>query len=155
MSFSIPKDKISATLRLEDGTSLEVNLFLAQPIDGVRTERPSDLLTGVEFIPVSQESGGFRIVRRSAIASLTVRADVESGGELSVEDLAGGFAKKTDLEVRTRGGALLKGTAVYLLPEGQQRVQDMLNQPDALLMLRDGDLVHLVPKTQIIDVRPL
>ena len=155
MSFSIPKDKVSATLLLEDGTALEVELFLAQPIDGVRTERPSDLLTGVEFIPISQKDGSFRIVRRSAITSLTVRADVEYGGELSVEDLAGGFAKKTDLEVRTRSGAVLKGTVIYLLPEGQQRVQDLLNQPDPLLMLRDGDLVHLLSKTQIVDVRPL
>lgn len=156
VTFAIPKHRVRATIHLEGDGPREVDLFLADSIDGYRPERPSDVLASSQlFIPVTDaEGGGLRIVQRAAILIITVAAEVEATGELSVEDLAAGLARKSAIEVRVRGGVTLRGTVVYVLPEAQQRLVDFANQTDALLSLRDGDVVHLVPKAHVVDIRP-
>lgn len=134
-----------------------MDLFLADSIDGYRPERPSDVLTSPQqFIPMvdAVEGGAVRIVQRTAIHMMTVAAEIEAGGELSVEDLAAGQARKTAIEVRVRGGLTVRGTVVYVLPEAQQRLVDYANQQESLLSVRDGDAVHLIPKVHVIDLRP-
>ena len=156
VTFAVPKHRVRATIHLEGDAPREVDLFLADSIDGYRPERPSDVLTSAQFfIPVSEVAGGaLRIVQRGAVLVMTVSAEAESAGELSVEDLAASDARKTAVEVRVRGGLTLRGTVVYVLPEAQQRLQDYANQPDALLAVHEGGAVHLIPKIHILDIRP-
>lgn len=157
VTFSIPKHRVRATIHLEGDAPREVDLFLADSIDGYRPERPSDVLASAQqFIPMVDaiDGGALRIVQRTAILVMTVAAEAEAAGELSVEDLAAGQARTSAIEVRVRGGLTLRGTVVYVLPEAQQRVVDYANQPEALLSLRDGDAVHLIPKAHVLDIRP-
>lgn len=143
-------------MRLEDGSSLEGDLFLAAPRDGVRTERPSDILNGPGFFPlVVKGEAKVRMVRRNAVVALSVLGEYEQGGELPVEDLAGDAAKSLRLRVRVRGGSAFEGTVVYLLPEGMQRLSDVLNQNDDVLVVREGLTFHLIPKARILDVASL
>lgn len=144
-----------ATIRLEDGTAIDADVFIAIAGEGVRLERPSGVLFANPFLPVKARDGVFRILRSGSISCLTVRAEFESGAELPIEDLAGGLARSARVAIRLRGGASIDGTVVYLAPEGQQRVQDLLNQPEVLIFVRDQDLVHIVVKAHVLDVRPL
>ena len=154
-SFTIPKERVPARIVLEDGAVVEADLFISVAVEGIRIERPSDVLGGEPFLPVKSSDGTFRILRSASIACLTVRAEFESGAELAAEDLAAGSTHSAKLVIGLRGGTKIEGTVVYLAPEGQRRVQDFLNQNDPCVRVRDEDLVHIVVKIHVLDVRPL
>ena len=136
-----------------EGSPREVQIFLCEAIPGYRgPEKASETLTASsDFFP-ALDGGVFRIVYRNSVVSLTVALEDETAGELGVEDLAGDQATLRNVEINVRNGPPLKGAIVYLMPEGQRRPLDFLNQPEPIVALREADRVHLIRKAFIVDV---
>lgn len=136
-----------------EGPAREVQIFLAEAVPGYRgPERASEaLLAPVEFFPVLAKDG-FRLIARNSVVCLSVALDDEMGGEMTVEDLAGDQATIRNVEITVCNGPPLTGSMVYLMPEGQRRPLDFLNQADPIVALREADRVHLIRKPYIVDV---
>ena len=144
---------MTAVLRLIEGSPRDVQIFLCEAIPGYRgPERASEVLTAPgEFFPVL-EGGEYRLIHRNSVVSMTIALVDELAGELGVEDLAGDLATLRTVEIACRNGPALRGTLLYLMPEGQRRPLDFLNQPDSIVSLRAAERVHLIRKQFIVDV---
>lgn len=131
-----------------------MQLFLGEAIVGYRgPERPSDVLAAADFFPVLHADDTVHLVNRASVVALTTAMEVElAAGELSVEDLAGENATSRNVQVFLRNGPPLGGTVVYVLPDGQRRLLDFLNLPDAFIPLRDGEKVHLIRKAFVTEI---
>lgn len=136
-----------------EGPSRDVQIFLTEAIPGYRGPgRASETLTAADdFFPVL-DGPAFRLIYKHSVVCLSVSLEDEMGGELGVEDLAGDQATLRNVEITVRNGAPLSGAIVYLMPEGQRRPLDFLNQADPIVALRERELVHLIRKPFIIDV---
>ena len=147
---------MSALLHVPTGAPRDVFLFLFDAFPGHRgPERPSDLLSeGPEFFPVvDAKTDAFLLMARDRVAAISAALDLELiPGELPPEDLAGDDATKIRAEVLLANGTRLSGLLVFLMPEGQRRLQDHVNEPARFLILRDGETAHVIRKTQIIEV---
>ncbi|HVO31634.1 MAG TPA: hypothetical protein VMV18_12895 [bacterium] len=145
-----------ALLHVASGPPRDVFLFLFDAFPGHRgPERPSDLLSdGPAFFPVvNAKSGEFQLIARERVVAISAALECELiPGELPPEDLAGDDATKVNAEILLANGTRLSGMLVFLMPEGQRRLQDHLNETAAFLILRDGNTAHVIRKSQIIEV---
>ena len=64
-------------------------------------------------------------------------------------------AVRMEVEVVLEDGSTLQGMLAYVMPDGQRRLQDFLNQPERFLILRDGDRARLIHKRRIIRIYPV
>ncbi len=156
-TYQIPKRSVAAEISLVGLASLSLKLYLSDRI-GSRTgsERPSDLLNGPDrFFPAADAADHVVFLHRDAVVTVAVDAEAEFGGHPPpVEELAQEQATSTPVEISLANGDLITGTLVYLMPEGNRRLQDALNQPDRFLALRAGEQAFLINKKHIIRIRP-
>ena len=112
-------------------------------------ERPSDLLNGSNpFIPATDDDGTFTLLQRDAISVCTITADAEAG---ATPPAAGAeSAISYAIRVRLSGGRQLAGELRFVRPEGQQRLQDGLNDAAPFFAVWEGDRVHLVSRRHVI-----
>ncbi len=154
-AYQIPKRSVLAEITLAGRTPLTLRLFLSEQA-ATRTggERLSDLLNGPDgFLPASDSENRVVFLHRQAVLCLSVDADSEFGGEhASAEDLAPEHAINIQVEILMDNGECITGNLRYLMPEGSRRLQDLLNQPQKFLILRDGERAHLINKGHTLRV---
>ena len=150
--YRVPKNQVPVEVRILSGTSMALTLFLsgvAQSHAG--TERPSDLLnTGDSFLPALGPDGTLIFLQKDAIEVVSFSAKHELGGDiLMTAALRSEQAMSADVSIVLQDGSELNGTIRYLMPEGNRRLQDFLNQPDRFLALQDGEMIRLINKRRI------
>lgn len=149
-SYRMPRRQVLAQVTMVGEPSRELMLFLglhARTHSG--SECPSDLLNGTEpFVPARDAQGNTLLLQLDSILVTTVSARDESiQGHLEFQT---SDATCVDVAIALEGGAMLRGYVCYVLPEGQQRLQNYLRLPDRFLALYEGPRVHLVNKRRII-----
>ncbi len=154
-AYQIPKRSVLAEIILAGRAPLTLRLFLSEQA-ATRTggERLSDLLNGPDgFLPAADSDDRVMFLHLQAVVCLSVDADTEFGGErASAEDLAPEFAVNIQVEIQMDNGDCVTGKLRYLMPEGSRRLQDVLNQPQQFLTLRDGERARLINKGHILRV---
>lgn len=162
--YQVPKNEASGRAVLADGTTADLKLYLSDRAEHhAGRERPSDLLNGEEpFVPVDLSGTGFVLLHRAAVLLLTVRLadeqveDLADGAELLQEEDASlpDGAERVDVRVALEEGTTVDGTMTYLMPPGERRLQDFLNQSPRFVPLRQDDRIHLVNTERVVRVDP-
>ena len=154
-AYQVPKRSVLAEITLAGRAPLTLRLFLSEQA-AIRTggERPSDLLNGPDgFLPASDSEDRVVFLHRQAVLCLSVDAESEFGGDHpGAEDLAPEQAISTQVEILMDNGDCITGKLRYLMPEGSRRLQDLLNQPQKFLVLRDGARARFINKGHILRV---
>jgi hypothetical protein len=149
-TYRMPRREIVAQVTMLGEPSRELQLFLglrARTHGG--SECPSDLLNGTEpFVPARDTQGNTLLLRLDAVLFTTVSAQDES--VTSHLEFQASDASSVDVAITLEGGHMLRGYVRYVLPEGQQRLQNYLRLPDRFLALYEGPRVHLVNKSRIV-----
>ena len=155
-AYQIPKRSVLAEITLAGRTApLTLRLFLSeQAATRAGGERPSDLLNGSDgFLPASDNENRVVFLHRQSVLCLSVDTNSEFGGQhASAEDLAPEYAISIQVELLMDNGDCVTGNLRYLMPEGSRRLQDLLNQPQEFLILRDGERARLINKGHILRV---
>jgi len=154
--YHVPKRRVSARANLLGAGERHWQVFLSDVAEThAGAERPSDLLNRKSrFLGIVDAEDGFTIVSTPHICSVTVDAEHEFGGDsLSTEDLAAALAVNVNVDVLLENATEVHGTLVYIQPEGQQRLQDFLNQTSDFIALRDGTHAHIVNTARIVRIR--
>ena len=157
-TYRIPKHTVSAELTMPGRLPTEVNLFLsefAESHSGV--ERPSDLLNGdTTFFPIQDPEGRVVQLHRDAVMALSVPFR-EEFAEDDPRTAALGSEEAVSMEVVVvlEDGTSKEGTLTYLMPEGQRRLQDFLNQPERFVTLRQEGHALLIHKGRVNRIFPV
>ena len=154
-AYQIPKRGVLAEITLVGRSPMTLRFFLSeQAATHTGGERLNDLLNGQDsFIPACDEEDRVVFVHRQAVLCVSVDAQTELGGDgASAEELAPEHAICAQVEILMDNGDSFSGTLRYLMPEGNRRVQDLLNQPRQFLILRDGERARLINKNHILRV---
>jgi hypothetical protein len=150
--YRVPKFKTQVEIQFAAGRVARVGLFLAEFSDHrLGPERADDVLNGDrEFLAIENEAGEIGIVRRSAIAVVTLGKDED------IDELLGDFdpvAADLDIEVSLRitfdDGSELAGRTRYQRPEASSRLVDFLNDSPPFIPLRHDGRLSLVNKQRI------
>lgn len=162
-AYEVPKHQVPARIVLPGSEPRDARLFLSERAERhTGPERPGDLLNGDQpFFPVSFDDTGFALLRRTSVLVVTVRAEDElvagatdGQGIVEEEEEDADGAERHDLRLVLDRGPALEGTMTYLMPPGERRIQDYLNQADDFVRLRRGDRIHLVNTARIVLAEP-
>ena len=149
-SYRIPRRQVLAQVTLVGEPARELVLFVglhAQSHEGY--ERPSDLLNGPDlYIPARDPQGNMLLLNLDAVQVASVAAKDES--VLGSLEFQADEAACMDVAVAVGGGLLLRGYVRYVLPQGQQRLQNYMQLPTRFLALYDGPRVHLINKRRVV-----
>ncbi len=108
------------------------------------------------FLPAIDRKGKLRLVRRDAVVVITVPEADEPGAEgPEAEAVPLPPSLHAEVEVILEGGATIRGTVEYDMPESRSRLLDFLNREDRCLAVRHKGQVHLVNKLHIAHVNEL
>lgn len=150
--YRIPTYRVRAELLLAGQETMPADLYLGEQSEReLGRERPLDLFNGKKsFVPVKLPKEGTVLIRRTAVlvASLTAE-DVRENDPRAEELLAearteGTDAREVDVEVLLEDGTRITGTVAYVLPRGERRLQDFLNNSDTFFRVWDGETLRLV-----------
>lgn len=155
--YAVPKRGVQARLKLIGREPADVLLHLSEGAARHRgRELPSDLLNeDGQFLPVQDPSDGeTRLVHRRCLLWVSVAAEEESaaGGAGSSVEAEDASATCERVRVVFEDGSELVGTLRWVLPPGQRRVRDFLEQADAFFPLHVGDRVKLVNRERVASV---
>ena len=153
--YRIPRRQIMAQVTLVSEPPRDLLLFVglhAASHDGF--ERPSDVLNGRDsYVPARDAQNTMRLLNLDSILVVTVAAKDES--VLGSVEFQASEASCMDVVVALEGGLRLRGYVRYVLPHGQQRLQNYLRLPERFLSLYDGPRVHLINRRRVIWVECL
>lgn len=161
--YQVPKSEVPARALLPDGSRKDVHLYLSERAERHSgPERPSDLLNGDElFVPVRFADTGFALLQRTSVLVVAVRAGDElrpgageGAGLVETGDPPEG-AERREVRVVLDQGTEVEGTITYVMPPGERRLQDFLNQTDDFVRVRDDDRIKLVNTRRIVRIEPL
>lgn len=145
--LSVPTVELEAEVLLADGRRLQGRIFL--PPGTPRhpgAERPQEWVNDarcfVAFLPNGAASAV--LLNKQTLISLSVAAQSDPS---DAPELDPGHEVLVSL-----GTHELRGRLHVDLPAHQNRVLDLLNAPEAFLVLADGDRHHLVRKSAIVHV---
>ena len=151
----VPTRALSTTVVCDDGREFRGRLFvpeLSNRHDGAM--RAVEMLDEpVEFFPFQPEEGGppFLLNKRELLLmTVPAAADLTSPAD---EESPAGVERRVIVEC---GAHRVEGTLLIEMPPAQSRVLDWVNRPGRFLVVRDGDLHHLVQKlriTRVVEVR--
>ncbi len=152
--YSVPKREIPALVSLPGREPEGVTLYLGYTgATHSGQERPSDILNGPrEFIPMNDARDGFVFLQRDALLVVKVALEHERGDEPTLEEMGGEGVTTVRVAVTLEDGSSLQGRVSFLLPEGQRRFQNLLNNDDLFLPVRDDEHVSFVNKRRILKV---
>jgi hypothetical protein len=156
--YRVAKKEVMAEVTVAGEKPAVLTLFLAgRTRHHAGDERPSDLLNGPDaFLPAIDRKGKPRLLRRDAVIVITVPAAHEPGAEGPEAEAAPlPSSRHAEVEVILVGGAAIRGTVEYDMPESRSRLLDFLNREDRCLAVRHAGQVHLVNKRHIARVNPL
>jgi len=153
--YRVAKKEVIAEVTVAGEKPAVLTLFLAGLTrQHAGDERPSDLLNGPDiFLPAIDRKKKLRLLRRDAVAVITVPAEYEPGAAGAEADTAPPPSHlHAEVEVFLGGGAVVRGTVEYDMPESRSRLLDFLNREDRCLAVRQAGQVHLVNKRHIARV---
>lgn len=161
--YQVPKYEVPARVVLADGTEAELSLYVSERAEHhAGRERPSDLLNGDEaFFPARLSDEGFVLVRRTSVLVMTVRLEDElvpgasDGADLLRDEPEVEGVERHDVRVVMDQGTVVEGTVTYLMPPGERRLQDFLNQASRFMTVKDGGRLQLVNASRIARVEPV
>ena len=156
-TYRIPKRPIPAEVILPGSSGMPMMLFLGERAETHSgDERPSDLLNGPDdFLPFFDPEGRVVFVHRDTLCAVSVAVEYEFGeGKLWPEDVTS-EATNMRIVVSLEDGQDFRGRISYLMPEGNRRLQDVLNLEDRFLILREENQIYLINKRRISRVSPL
>lgn len=148
----VPKRRVTAQVRLVDGSRYSFDFFLAESTDeNAGPERLSDLLNVTqEFIPaIETGTGAMILLARDKI----VLARVPPAAELTVEAKVNPVSQEVELHVATN--QTIRGQVTYELPQSRSRMIDFLNITPTFISVATSDLIVLVNKHHVIRAVPL
>ncbi len=150
--FRVPRVRINAQVALTGRRTREVSMFLSERAETHSGhERPIDVLNGSRrFLPVL-ERDSLVFLNLDAITMVSVPAELEyTEDEMLLLDIAIQQQTHRHIEVSLEDGSILAGDVAYVMPEGQRRVQDFLNNNERFFRLRDGEHARLINKTRVL-----
>lgn len=159
--YRIPTYEISIDLLLAGPSKIRADLYLGEYSEReIGRERPLDLLNGSKkFFPAHREDRGLVLIRRRAVltASLAaddaVRIDPTARELLSEARVEGTDAREVGVELTLEEGTEVTGTVAYVLPPGERRLQDFLNNTDTFFRVWDEGTLHLVNGDRVSSLR--
>ena len=152
--FRVPKVGATVVVMLEGGLELEGTVHLSPAAgDHLGRERIIDLLLSEDpFIPLTTGDGAF-LVNKRRIVKLTFHDPFDA--ELDDAECEG--AREVAVEIELCGvpahAARVRGVVRYVMPEGQSRLVDYLNQARLFYPLLAGGMVVLVSRKHTVAVR--
>lgn len=159
--YQVPKHEATARVILSDGSRRQITVFLSERAEHHSgPERPSDLLNGDDsFVPVSFPESGFALLRTTSVMVMTVDVEDELVGTAEAEDVIGSGpgpdgVERHDVRIGLDDGSEVRGAITYLMPPGERRLQDYLNQAPTFVRLREGDRVKIVNTDRVVRVQP-
>lgn len=159
--YRIPKYRVRTELLLVGRETIRADLFLAEHAERhAGRERPFDLLNGEKtFFPVRTEERGTILVRRRGVLMASFSADEALENDASARELLaearteGTDAREVEVEILLEGGTDVSGRVAYVLPPGEQRLQDFLNRTGPFFRVWDGETLHLVNRDRVVRIR--
>jgi hypothetical protein len=147
--FQVPRREAGARILLDDGRTLEGQLFLATAGPDGRPETVWERLNdaGEEFVPMACGDDRF-LLNKSGILTVTV-----PHGEDALHEDEGNGAKETPVRVSLAGGLSLLGRLHIAMPVERSRVLDYLNAAPRFLPLHSSEGITLVHRRFIVSVR--
>lgn len=157
--YEVPKHQMRVRLRLLHQEPAEGLLHLSEAAARHSgREFPSDLLNGDgRFLSLHDPSGtGFRLVRRESLVWLSMTAGEEQKETGSTWLVSEDDPEATVERVRIvfGDGSDVAGTLRWVLPAGQRRVRDFLEQADLFFPLYGDDRVTFVNRERLVSVEP-
>lgn len=158
--YRIPTRRIRAELLLTGRDQIPAELYLGEQSEReMGPERPLDLLNGKKtFFPVRLPEDGTVLIRRTSVLLASLAAEEVLDGDpradelLSEARMQGTDAREVELEVLLEEGTRISGSVAYVLPRGEQRLQDFLNNSATFFRVWDGERVHLVNGDRAVTV---
>jgi hypothetical protein len=157
-AYRVPKRKVPVEVVLAGRSPLLVDLYLSDCAEThAGPERPSDLLNGPEpFLPASDRAGSVLFLHRDGLIAVSVDAQHEQADASEPAGVAAaGQSTAIGVEVVLEDGMTIAGEINQMMPEGQRRLQDVLNLASRFLILWSGGRVHLINKRRIVRVATL
>jgi hypothetical protein len=133
-----------------------VTLFLGdRAANHAGHERPSEMLnSGIRFLP-ALERDAIEFMCVDTLLVVTMDADLEFGNEEArALEHAYGTEGHRRVVVDLDDGTAVRGDLTYMLPQGQRRIQDHLNNDEPFFTVRDGNRVRLINKRHVVLVVP-
>ena len=147
--FQVPRREAEASILLDDGRTLEGQLFLATTGPDGRPETIWERLNdaGEEFVPMACGRDRF-LLNKSGILTVTVPREEDA---LHEDD--GNGAKEVAVRLTLTGGISLLGRLHIAMPVERSRVLDYLNAAPRFLPLHPPHGITLVHRRFIVSVR--
>jgi hypothetical protein len=144
----VPTVALGAEVLCADGRSLRGRIFV--PMTAARhtgPTRPEEWMNdAAPFFPFLPDGAEYPVIlNKRAVVALAVPAEADRG-ELADDDVG---TRRVTVETADRR---FDGTLVIDMPEGRNRVLDLLNRPDFFITLREGDRHRLIQKRWIVQV---
>lgn len=159
--YRIPKFRVRVKLLLSDRTTLRADLFLGEHTERENgRERPLDLLNDDEaYFPIQHPERGSELLCRRAVLLASMSADEAVQNDpgaralLSEARSEATDAREVRVELLLEDGTEVSGTVAYILPRGEQRLQDFLNTSGRFFRVWDGETLHLVNSDRSVRIR--
>ena len=143
--LAIPTIQLTAEIRYFDEQPLSGRIFISQHAQHHEgPPRPEEWMNegGLFFPFIPDGSERSVILNKRYIVVLTVTAGYEM---LNLPEEVG-VSRYVELKC---GSLELEGLVYIDSPVGHRRLTDFVNRPEPFLMLRDGDVRHLIQKSRI------
>jgi len=151
MSYRQAISRVAASITLNDGTSIEGDIFL-QPASPLHEggEVPVEMLNRPErFFAILLPSGDFTLVSKTQTAIVTCDASL-----WEVDPQRRAISREFRLDISLIGGQNLCGNAFWELPSTNPRPQDFLNATEAFFEITEDGMSHSINRALVAQVRP-
>ena len=148
-SLAVDKKKQRVSVSLADRSQLAGHIFLSPFSElGVGEQTVLDALAGEErFIPFVSSEGDFSFLNQCHVVWVaTPIADVQP---LADPDIPLSTIK---VNVYLEDGKRIRGDVVLAMPEGKERLSDMLNHVGAFMVIRDESREVIVNMNYVVRV---
>lgn len=148
LTYQVPRRRVQARILVDDGRTLEGELFTALSSPEGGPQRVVDRLNEPteEFVPVARGEDRF-LLNKSGIVTVELTDPVEWEG---LDPEAG---RQVPVRVTLTGGLALVGRFHILMPPDQSRVMDFLNHVPRFVPLLGEGKVTLLHRSHIVTVR--
>ena len=145
----VPRRKVRSRILLDDGRTLEGDLYTAIEMHGGRPASALDLLNdpGEEFLPLACGEDRF-LLNKAGIVYAQIPPDSFETREPALE-----AAQVVPVRLTLAGGMGLVGRLHIVMPPARSRVLDYLNSAERFLPLWGEGTVLLVQRSFVVSVR--
>lgn len=147
--FRVPRRRVRARILLDDGRTVDGDLYTAAAVTEGRPETVVHHLNDPteEFLPLACGEDRF-LLNKAGIVYAQILADPSEMGEAELE-----AARAVAVRLSLAGGMALLGTFRMVMPPERSRVLDYLNAAPRFLPLWGEGQVTLVQRSFVVSVR--